>query len=467
MTSSPVKGAGALMNYVSAKATGNLQDELAGNFTDAFSKASGQQNMALQNENVVKGSSQVKVNHTDKKGLDERTTVKTDTKASKKQDVKVDENSRDEVQKAGEELVAKVAEELGVSEEAVESAMEKLGLTMVDLFNADNMTQLVLTVTGADMLSLMTDEGLYNSLQNLLGMMNQQMTNLQEELGVSPEELAAMLEQMAGETESDDQPMILADEQSELPEGQEDYTVTVERNGEVMKVSVEVDGNSKTESAELTSQKVEVPEEEVARTGAKEEGSKQDSSSPNQQTQSNVLFEQLLNRDNAMKTDTVFQNTMAGSTVSTQDIMNQIMDYMKIQVKADMTQMQIQLHPASLGTVNIHIASKEGVITAQFLTQNETVKAAIESQIVQLKSNFEEQGIKVEAVEVTVASHQFERNLSGEGNGNQQGQDGKKKGTRKLNLNELSMDEEVDMDEEEQIAVAMMSAGGSTVDFMA
>ena len=38
MISSPVKGATALMNYVSAKAN-NMQDELAGNFTDAFSKA--------------------------------------------------------------------------------------------------------------------------------------------------------------------------------------------------------------------------------------------------------------------------------------------------------------------------------------------------------------------------------------------------------------------------------------------
>ena len=30
---------------------------------------------------------------------------------------------------------------------------------------------------------------------------------------------------------------------------------------------------------------------------------------------------------------------------------HQIMDYMKVQVKADMTQMELQLNPASLGTV--------------------------------------------------------------------------------------------------------------------
>ena len=79
----------------------------------------------------------------------------------------------------------------------------------------------------------------------------------------------------------------------------------------------------------------------------------------------------------------------------------------------------------------------------------------------------EEQGIKVEAVEVAVGTHDFERNLSGESDNRQQAQDGKKKGTRKINLNELNMEEESNMDEAEQIAVAMMSAGGNTVDFTA
>ena len=456
------------MGYAAAKATGSMQEELAGNFTDAFSKASGQQNMSLQNENVVKGASQVKVNHTDRKGLDEQNAVKSENQTTKTQDSQMQQKVQDEAQKAGEELVGEVAKELGVSEEEVISAMETLGLTMVDLLNPDQMTQLVLTIKGADMLSLMTDEGLYNSLQNLLGMVEQQLNQIQEDLGISPEELSALLEQTAGNAEEDVQTADLLGEQEQVQDGQEDYTVTVERNGEVMKVSVEVDGNSKTENAEVTSQKVQAPEEEIAKTDTKDEGNKNGAASQGDQTQTNMFLDQLLNRESVTtKADVAFQDAMAGNAVNTQDIMNQIMNYMKIQVKTDMTQMQIQLHPASLGTVNVNISSKEGVITAQFLTQTEAVKAVIESQIVQVKNNFEEQGIKVEAVEVTVASHQFERNLSGEGNSRQQSQDGKKKGVRKLNLNELNEEDEAKMDEAEQIAVAMMSAGGNTVDFTA
>lgn len=128
--------------------------------------------------------------------------------------------------------------------------------------------------------------------------------------------------------------------------------------------------------------------------------------------------------------------------------------------------MQLQLHPASLGTVNINIASKAGVITAQFTAQNEAVKSVLESQIVQLRNNFEEQGIKVEAVEVTVESHAFERNLNGENSNRQAAQEGKKRGTRKLNLNALE-EEGAAMEEDDRLAVEMMRAGGNTVDFTA
>ncbi|GFH89457.1 hypothetical protein IMSAGC002_00702 [Lachnospiraceae bacterium] len=464
MTSSAVKELNPLMNFVQTKSKGNLQDDLGGNFTDAFSKASGQQNVAFQSANAVQGSTKVQVQNTDKKGLDNDNGAKVNTKEVKSQDVSADKK----LQETGEELVEKVAEELGVTEEEVIAAMEALGLTMTDLLNVDNMTQLVLAIEGEDMLSLMTDEGLYNSLQNILSMVSQATNQLQEELGITPEELAAMLEEATAKEElpKDKQELPAQDGVKEqIPEGEEDYTVTVERNGETVKVSVEVDGNSESKSEEVTSLKTQPAEEQ--QTSGKEEGSKKDGAShrehTQESTQGNLLLENLLNRSNAVKTDMAFENVMTQqNTEQTQNIMNQIMDYMRIQVRSDMTQMELQLNPASLGTVNINITSKAGVITAQFLTQNETVKAAIESQIVQLKNSFEEQGIKVESVEVAVANHSFERNLNGEGSRQQQSQDGRRKGTRRVNLNGQTLDEEPEPENEQPVL-----ADGSTVNFTA
>lgn len=464
MTSSAVKELNPLMNFVQTKSKGNLQDNLGGNFTDAFSKASGQQNVAFQSANAVQGSTKVQVQNTDKRGLDNDNGSKVNAKEVKSQDVSADKK----LQETGEELVEKVAEELGVTEEEVIAAMEALGLTMTDLLNADNMTQLVLAIEGEDMLSLMTDEGLYNSLQNILSMVSQATNQLQEELGITPEELAAMLEETTAKEElpKDKQELPAQDGVKEqIPEGEEDYTVTVERNGETVKVSVEVDGNSESKSEEVTSLKTQPAEEQ--QTSGKEEGSKKDGAShrehTQESTQGNLLLENLLNRSNAVKTDMAFENVMTQqNTEQTQNIMNQIMDYMRIQVRSDMTQMELQLNPASLGTVNINITSKAGVITAQFLTQNETVKAAIESQIVQLKNSFEEQGIKVESVEVAVANHSFERNLNGEGSRQQQSQDGRRKGTRRVNLNGQTLDEEPEPENEQPVL-----ADGSTVNFTA
>jgi flagellar hook-length control protein FliK len=458
-----------LMNFMSAKSKGNLPDNLSGNFSEAFSKASGQQNMVLQSEKQTQGSSKVQVQNTDKKGLDNGNPQKTDQKqVGTQEDVKA-EKVADEAQKAGEELVGKVAEELGVSEEEVLAAMEALGFVMADLLNADNMTELVLTIEGEDMLALMTDEGLYNSLQNLLTMVSEAVDQIGEKVELSPEELEAILEQ-AKVPEMEENPETVPEDgkRPQIPEGQEDYTVTVERNGETVKVSVEVDGSSQTESTEVTGLKPEAVQEETTADSGKGDGSKKEGSSQKENAQEmthgNMLLESLLNKGGAVKSEAVFENAMAQNTADTQNIMNQIMDYMRVQVKADMTQMELQLNPASLGTVNINITSKAGVITAQFLTQNETVKAAIESQIVQLKNSFEEQGLKVEAVEVTVASHSFERNLNGDGNGQQQAQDGKKKGNRKVNLNGPAMEEEPAAEEEEP---AIMGMEGSTVSFTA
>ncbi len=153
---------------------------------------------------------------------------------------------------------------------------------------------------------------------------------------------------------------------------------------------------------------------------------------------------------------------------STEDIMNQIMEYMKINLKGDVQELELQLHPASLGNVHVQIAAKDGMLTAQFTAQNEVVKAAIESQLIQLKTQFEEQGIKVDSVEVTVGNYQFEQNFSGNEKHPRERQSTGKKTRRNINLSEIDLDDmPEDMDDSEKIAADMMAKSGNTVDYSA
>ena len=153
-----------------------------------------------------------------------------------------------------------------------------------------------------------------------------------------------------------------------------------------------------------------------------------------------------------------------------EDIIRQITEKITISAKAEETSMELQLHPASLGNVNVLLTSGKDGIVAKFTAQNQIVKEAVEAQMVQLQQKFDEQGIKVNAIEVTIASHQFEQNLE-QGNDRQPGQseaEKKVKSLRRINLSELA-DEEADEIESdaERIAVQMMAANGNSVDFSA
>lgn len=104
-------------------------------------------------------------------------------------------------------------------------------------------------------------------------------------------------------------------------------------------------------------------------------------------------------------------------------ILNQVLDGIKVMTSENMSSMEMQLNPESLGKLSIQVISKNGVVTAQIAAQSEAVKEAVESQIAVLRQNMEEHGLKIEDVEVTVASHGFEQDMNngnGSGHENQQ-----------------------------------------------
>lgn len=135
--------------------------------------------------------------------------------------------------------------------------------------------------------------------------------------------------------------------------------------------------------------------------------------------------------------------------------------------------MELQLHPASLGTVNLQINSNGGVVSAHILVQNEAVRSALEGQLVQLLQTFEEQGQRVEAIEVSVAGYDLDRSLNqGSDTGSNERKDRSTEGVsrtsrRSINLNELDEEDFEELTEEEQLEAEIMTANGTSVDFKA
>ena len=93
------------------------------------------------------------------------------------------------------------------------------------------------------------------------------------------------------------------------------------------------------------------------------------------------------------------------------------------------------------------VSVREGVITAQISTENEQVKRALEGQLSTLRENIEQQGIKVEAVEITVQTNAFEANQQF---GNKEPKQDSK-GSRKIRFNGFNISSDDEMPEEETV----------------
>ena len=336
------------------------------------------------------------------------------------------------VEKAINEIMAAIQQVLGVTNEELKSALQELGISTEELLNTDIIPKIVVALTeGADELSVMTNEELFANVQELTAKVEDVLKDLSNQFNLEPEEMKNVLQGMFEEN---------------VPEE------------ELVKTSLGEDTANVPVMEEVRVQNVVTETENAAKSDDKEQNA--DSSAGQQMTFAQTVTERI--EQAVAKMETTY------SQATTESIMNQIEDVIKVIQKENLTEMELQLHPASLGTVKVALAAREGVITATFTAENEAVRAALETQMVTLKQSFEEQGIKVEAVEVTVASHAFERNLNGEGNKNTNDESApdKKKGARRITISDR-MDEAVEeeLNEEDRIVAEMMKQNGNTVDY--
>ena len=317
-------------------------------------------------------------------------------------------------------IIAKTAEVLGISEDDLKEVLENIGLTAMDLANPQNVSMLVATVKAdGDMMSLVTDEALTELVSEINEVVTSTLEEVSEELGIDIGELTAKIEE-AIETPKNDvvtenvTPAANTNTEEVKSYDQEvkDFTAKEVVSDDKTVVNVATTNETNDTSDDAGESLADSKNQNQSLTFAKNDKheSVKDSSVHNE-AQVNT-FNANVNNLNPQEVSVAPLGENTQSLSSTQlDVINQINEYMKTQIKADMSTLEMQLNPANLGAVNVALSSKDGNVTAQFTTQSELVKAALESQIMILKENLEQAGVKVNAVEVSVESHAFERNL--------------------------------------------------------
>lgn len=155
-------------------------------------------------------------------------------------------------------------------------------------------------------------------------------------------------------------------------------------------------------------------------------------------------------------------------SADTVDIMEQVVENLKVTITEGLSSMEMTLNPENLGKVYLQISAREGAVHAQIAAANEAVKNVLEAQVAEIQEHLNQAGVKVEAIEVTVAAHEFERNLEqNQKREEQEGEQAQQNGRRR-NLNLSSLDELSSlMTEEEALVAQIMRDNGNSVDLSA
>lgn len=440
------------LNFQTVKGTGSMADSGFGQIWNA--KTGGQDAKAADNTQKPQtaGSSlKTKTEHLERNSRSKDLLQKT-TSTGQNQDENNLENAEEVLSTAVNTVLENTAQILDVSVDELKAAMDTLGMDSLDILDARQLGNLVLEVSQlSDTSQLLTDENLYTQFQQVMDSLGEVMADCSQTLQMEPEQVVETVK-------------LLQTEPVKTVEAEAEPVIAVE----TLNVTKEEGQPVKTEEPVQVSETVQTVSEEPATTQKiREEAGNRNHDSQAESNTGNG-FSMLDSLKETMAEVQQTENLSASQEVDTQDIMRQIMDYMKVQLKPETTSLEMQLHPANLGTLQIQMVTKGGSLTANFITQNEAVKAALESQMVQLQQNFEEQGIKVNSIEVTVQPHAFEQNLE-QGRGNNSGQNQPGRGrNRRINLDALQDEAEFgSLTAEEQLAAEMLRAGGNTVDYTA
>lgn len=336
----------------------------------------------------------------------------------------------DKVNEAVQDVKDAIKDELDVSDEDIAKAMEVLGMTATDLLSVVKVTELIGELTGTDAITLITDDDMLSRLTSVLDVVNAAQQDIADMSGVNVEDVSDVI--ATANTEAD--------------------------------VNKDVTDNvvSNNQPAAIEESLSDMLAKKITTDGSAKQQNNAGEQNHNTETYGSVADNMIQSMSDSFA-DIITEDT---AYVSEADIVNQVIDQIKLTSGKELTSIEVMLNPERLGSVHVTVSAKNGILTAQIAAQNEQVKTALENQMTTLRENFENQGIKVDAVEITVMTHQFE---AGQNFG--QNESERKQSERKLNkkLDLSAYDDEVDdeFSDDELRRKDSIQNGNSSVEYIA
>lgn len=372
------------------------------------------------------------------------------------------------------QIVEKVTDDLDISEDELNNAMQLLGLTAMDLLNPANLSALYCEVTG-------------NASDPQALVLNADFTALFNDVSQVASENDAQLDLLSQLTASDDGEILDADivssadtTEKTVDSSYDDTAASGQNINDTADEAVKVyDGGTQDSSYQNPDEGTSSGETGNGITSDEKTQSKSLADSSFDDSGERVLHhDDGTHSDNSvlhasvseqLNTDTSFEMSQSQSRlrVDTTNIIRQIVDSMSISNTTEESAINLQLTPESLGRMYINVSQKNSEISARIAVSNEAVKEALQTQMVNLKEALNNSGIRVNEVEITVASHEFERNLE-QGAANDSRQQESTNSYNGSNSSDSGIDSDMMQDRvEERLVTQIMRDNGNSVDFTA
>lgn len=388
-------------------------------------------------------------------------------------------------------LKAAVCRELSMTEEELIAALEKLGFTVADFVNPETVNRCIRSLCGAQSVTeLLVDEQLYMTYSQIQKEVMSLTELLSTDMELTKEEIAIILpklEEMQEAAKAGLDGNLTEQTILELPaEGEQkmaedsgilENTVQTARTGQEAEAAVVLKADRDKAEPELQGMKENTEEgkAEVKPVSENLQQMEQNTDTAQQnflgnQNQPEMQAAQQPRVENVFQPETPF-TSFTNYDGSYESIIRQVAEQVRVQVTADASTMEMHLNPESLGKLSLSVELKQGMVTARFVAESEQVKEAIESQAALLREDLDRQGVKVEAIEVAVETHEFERNLE-QGQQHSQAEEEARnaeneRSRNRRNLNLDVLEEEEELTEEEDLAAKIMKENGNTMDYFA
>jgi flagellar hook-length control protein FliK len=349
--------------------------------------------------------------------------------------------------------------ELDITPDSLNETMNELGMEPSDLLTEDGMKSLFLAVNSSEVSDLLVNEDLNQDWNGFAGQMNQ----LLEDMDIPVEELQLV-------ADSWDEDTLLKVETLQTKDVndfdvsdfsvEKDADVTQSKQIENVDVVVSDDVSKQSNQTQSDSEGFSEDFSDKAYKGAAE-----DSKSVNTENAKDSKTEHFENPilqavenavDNLQEAPVVEEVPISG-----REIVDQIVEQVKVRMNQDTTSMEMQLYPEHLGKIQINVVSKDGAMTARIVAETEEAKQAIENGLSSLKESMENQNLKVDAIEVMVSTAGFTWNNEEQPEYEQQKSSNSRK---KIDLSEL---EEEETEVEETAELEKMRYAGSSVSYTA